>query len=113
MLKYGVSFDDFWNMTIKEMNISIKVFQERDKSKYEQTYIQATLIANFIGNVINGKPIPPIYQVFPEYYSDLMELERQEQEYKAAMLYKEQMLDWATAVNKKRNKQKKQDGENN
>jgi hypothetical protein len=39
MLKYGVSFDDFWNMTIKEMNIYLKVVQEKEKAKYELAYI--------------------------------------------------------------------------
>ena len=36
MLKYGVNLDDFWNMTIKEMNIYIKIFQEKEKDKYEK-----------------------------------------------------------------------------
>ena len=112
MLKYGVSFDDFWNMTIKEMNISIKVFQEQEKSSYEKVYIQASLVANFVGHILNGTPIPPIHQVFPEYYIEENNAARQAQEYKAAMLYKEQMLDWAYAVNKKR-KKANQDGENN
>lgn len=112
MLKYGVNLDDFWNMTIKEMNICIKIFQEQEKDKYEKMYLQASLIAGFVGNMLNGNPIPPIHQVFPELYKEQIELEQKEQEYKAMMLYKEQMLDWANAVNKKR-KKAKQDGENN
>ena len=112
MLKYNIKIDDFWNMTIKEMNVQIKVFQEQEKSNYERIYILASLTANFVGQVFNGKPIPPIHQVFPEYYVEENNIAQQQQEYNAAMLYKEQMLDWAIAINKKR-KKSHQDGENN
>lgn len=75
-----------------------------------QTYLMASLTANFVGCVMNGKQIPPIHQVFPEVYEELAQKEQEEQDYRAMMLYKEQMLDYAMAVNK-RNKAKK-DGEN-
>jgi hypothetical protein len=70
MLKYDISFDDFWNMTFKEINIYLKVIQEKEKSKYELAYLEASLIANFVGNLFGGKPIPSLYKVFPEFYID-------------------------------------------
>ena len=99
MLQYGVSFDDFWNMTIKEINIFLGAYQEKEKLSYSKAYLQASLVANFVGCIINGKTIPPIHQVFPELYTD--EIEQERKQYMAEMLYKEQMLDWANAVNKR------------
>ena len=113
MLKYGVSFDDFWNMTIKEMNIYLKVVQEKEKAKYELAYIQASMVANFVGTMLSGKPIPPIHKVFPEFYIDENKKAQEEHEMRAAMLYKEQMLDWMSAVNKRNAAQRARDGENN
>lgn len=100
----------FWDMTLKEINTFIKAIQEKEKKNRTQTYLLASLTANFVGCVMNGKQIPPIHQVFPEVYQELAEEERKAQEYRAMMLYKEQMIDYAMAVNK-RNKVTR-DGEN-
>ena len=110
-IKYGLTFDDFWNMTIKEINIFIKAIQERERDKYSNTYLQASLTANFVGFIINGKQIPPIHSVFPELYEDEARIAQAKQDYLAQMLYKEQMLDWAMAVNKRN--QAKKEGETN
>lgn len=97
-------------MTLKEINAFIKAIQQKEKTNRTQAYLVASLTANFVGCVMNGKQIPPIHQVFPEVYEELAQKEQEEQDYRAMMLYKEQMLDYAMAVNK-RNKAKK-DGEN-
>ena len=68
------------------------------------------MTAYFIGDIINGKQIPPIQQVFPELYPEEMKKQQEEQDYKAMMLYKEQMLDFANYHNKRRKAIK--DGEN-
>ena len=109
-LQYGLSVFDFWNMTLKEILAYLKAVQEQEKTKRQDLYLQASLTANFVGSIINGKPIPPIHQVFPELYQELAQKERAEQDYKAMMLYKEQMLDFANYHNKRR--QAKKDGEN-
>lgn len=97
-------------MTLKELLEFIKVIQEKEKIRRQDTYLQASLTANFVGCILNGKPIPPIHQVFPEIYQDFIQKEQEEQDYKAMMLYKEQMLDFANYHNKRR--QAKKDGEN-
>lgn len=71
----------------------------------------ASLTANFIGCIINGKQIPPIHQVFPELFQNEAKEEQKRKDYLAQMLYKEQMLDWAMAVNKRN--QAKKEGETN
>ena len=111
-LQYGLTVFDFWNMTIKEINQFIKSIQQREKQIRQNIYLQASLQANFVGYILNGKQIPPIQNVFPEMYQDLIEQDQKRQQELALALYKEQMIDWAKAHNKQRAKTKK-DGENN
>ena len=110
-LQYGLDIFTFWDMTLKEISAFIKAIQEQEKTKQANMYLQASLIANFIGNVVNGKQIPPIHSVFPELFADEQKIEQERKEYMAEMLYKEQMLDWAMAVNKRN--QAKREGETN
>lgn len=98
-------------MTLKEITIFIRSIQQQEKQKRQDQYIQASLIANFVGCVIGGKQIPAIHQVFPEIYQEEAKVDQEKRDYQAMMLYKEQMLDYAMRVNK-RNKAIK-DGENN
>lgn len=109
-LQYGLTVFDYWDMTLKEINAFIKAVQEKEKMNRLNAYLQASMTANFVGDILSGKPIPPIQNVFPELFDDLLKKQQEEQDYKAMMLYKEQMLDYAKAVNQ-RNKANK-DGEN-
>lgn len=110
-LQYGLTVFDFWNMTIKEINQFIKSIQQREKQIRQNIYLQASLQANFVGCILNGKQIPPIQNVFPETFK-VAEQDKKKQEELQLALYKEQMIDWANAHNKQRAKTKK-DGENN
>lgn len=112
-LQYGLTVFDFWNMTIKEINQFIKSIQQREKQNRQNIYLQASLQANFVGYILNGKQIPPIQNVFPEMYQELIEQDQKRQQELALALYKEQMIDWANAVNKKQRAKQKKDGENN
>lgn len=98
-------------MTLKEILEFIKAVQKKEKQKRQEYYLEATLIANFVGCVIGGKQIPAIHQVFPEIYQEEVKIDQEKRDYQAMMLYKEQMLDYANRVNK-RNKAIKE-GENN
>ena len=112
-LQYGISIFDYWNMTIKEINQFIKSIQLIEKQKIQEIYLQASLQANFVGYILNGKQIPPIQNVFPEMYQELIEQDQKRQQELALALYKEQMIDWANAVNKTQRAKQKKDGENN
>lgn len=97
---------------MKELLEYIKAIQEVEKRKRQEQYLQASLTASFMGCVWGNKPIPPIHEVFPEIYVEQVQQEQtqQDKDYKAMMLYKEQMLDFANAHNKRR--MAKKDGEN-
>lgn len=62
------------------------------------------MTASFVLKGLDGKQIPSIGEMFPEIFQEQDDLKKQQEDldYKRAMLYKEQMLDFATAHNKKR-----------
>ena len=98
-------------MTNYEIIQYLKAIQQKQKEQREAIYLEAQLTANFVGDVLNGKQIPPIQNVFPETFK-VAEQDKKKQEELQLALYKEQMIDWAKAHNKQRAKTKK-DGENN
>lgn len=91
-------------MTLEEINLCIKSYQQKEELKAKEilasNYNSAFLIASFVGAVLNGKEIPTISQIYPDQFPELPE--PKEEENKAWMIYKEQMLDFAIAHNKKR-----------
>ncbi len=87
-------------MTLKEICEFIKAVQKREKEKRANIYLQASMVASFVGNVFNGQPIPPIYDVLPEDFNYM----KQEADNRATMLQKEQWLDFAMRHNAKRAK---------
>lgn len=78
----------------------MKSFQRKEELKAKEilasNYNCSYMISNFVGCVLNGKPIPSIHQLFPSQFPT------EEKQDNSWMLYKEQMLDFAMAHNKKR-----------
>lgn len=100
-------------MTLKEIHQFLLANQEKENLKLEHIYLQASLQANFVGFILNGKQIPPIQEIFPEIYNTVeTEQSRQKREEMEIVLFENQMKAWAKAHNEWRAKQKK-DGENN
>lgn len=69
------------------------------------------MVATFVNNGLNGKPIPSLNELYPNLFTD--EVADQEEEKRkealALALYKEQMLDFAAAHNKKRHAKEGED----
>ena len=87
-------------MTLKEICVFLKAVQKQEKDKRANIYLHASMVASFVGNVFNGQPIPPIYEVLPEDFNYM----KQEADNRATMLQKEQWLDFAMRHNAKRAK---------
>ena len=90
-------------MTIGEISLVIKSFQKREEIKAKEilatNYNSAFMIASFVGDILNGKKIPSINELYPNQFP---KEEVPVEEDKSWMLYKEQMLDFAAAHNKNR-----------
>lgn len=96
-------------MTIGEINLIIKTYQQQEQDRAKETiannYNLAYLTSIFVLNGFNGKSTPTINEIFPDMFPTVVD-EQAEKDAKALALYKEQMLDFAAAHNKKRNKQR-------
>ena len=107
-IQAGMTIPQFWTSTIGEIVLYLKAYTEREEARSKElltsNYNIAYLTACFVGYTFDGKPIPSIQQLFPTVFTE--ENVEKEQEEKALALYKEQMLDFAIAHNKKRTQRK-------
>lgn len=89
-------------MTIGEIDLLIKTFQEKEEIRAKEilasNYNLASMIASFIGCSLDGKQIPDINELYPIQFQE----EKPIEEDKSWMIYKEQMIDFAIAHNKQR-----------
>lgn len=91
-------------MTFDEVETVIINYDKYDKNKHKEQLIYdynlADLISSFTLLKMNGKPIPKLYDCYPDLFEDQKRKEKEDM--KSIMLYKEQMLDFANYHNKKR-----------
>ena len=99
-LKCNISFFDFWNMTIGEVNTVIDCYVEKMNNDILQqnhlTYNLAYLTARFVNSSLAGKPIPS--------YGEIFEPEKSEGN-NSWIYYKEKLLDYQEEWNKRIEKQ--------
>ena len=96
-LQCHISYFEFWEYTVGEIVLFIKNFKENEKNRKMEMYDSAQLIATCVLSGLNGKPFPTLQEFYPTLFAN-----PQPQEDKSWMLYKEQMIDFANAFNKKR-----------
>ena len=108
-IRAGISIFDFWDMTIKEVKLVVELFvenrQNEQKAEKAHLYNQSYLNALFIGKMLEGKPIPPIEEVFSGVTGEPQdENQKMTMQEKEAIILKERMIDFANEANKRRNK---------
>jgi hypothetical protein len=106
-MRAGVGITEFWDLTLKEMTLILRNYNETKEDEIRQQTIMnfnlANLVADFTTLRFNGKPIPSYDECFPQLTLNRMsQKEREELEYKQAMFLKEQMMFAAEAHNAKR-----------
>lgn len=102
-------------MTIGEIVQVLKLHREQEEARVKENlinaYNSACLTASFVCCGLNGKKFPSIQEMFPDMFPQEIQQIQEDRDYKAMMLYKEQMIDFAKAHNKKR--QATKEGESN
>ena len=68
-------------------------------------YNLATMVSSFVMNGMNGKSNPSLLELFPDMFQEELQKQKEEEDARYWQLYKEQMLDFAAAHNKKRAKE--------
>lgn len=100
-IKCGVSIFDYWDMTLKEINILIECYIETQEDKRVQNYNLAYMVAVFVNSSLSGKPIPDYYEMFPA----KQQKQKEDAEQKAMALYRDQFMMFAEQHNKKYHKE--------
>lgn len=97
----GLTIEQFWQMTLKEINLYVKVMGDKRKRDLEdkraEMYNQATLIASFVSCALGGKKIPPYREVFPDSTISKEDEERFEKQRQA--IQRDAWLAWADTQN--------------
>jgi hypothetical protein len=80
-LDCGISEQEFWNMTIGELDRFIDSKQRQEKHKLKERATMDYTLALLIGRAMSGSseenPFPELYEVYPDLFFD--ELRKQEE----------------------------------
>lgn len=70
----GISYDDYWNYSNREIKLIFDAYAEGQKKALKQTvqnnYSLAQMTASFVGIVFSNKQkkIPTIYELYPDLF---------------------------------------------
>ncbi len=96
-IQSGIDVREYWDYTLGEINTVIKAKKElmeaEEKSSISKMYITASMTAQFVGRMLNGKSIPSLYELFPNVY------EQPEMDWK---VYQAQFMSFAEEHNRQR-----------
>lgn len=96
-------------MTIGEIRTVVLNYQHEQELKAKEAivtnYNLATMVSSFVMNGMNGKSNPSLLELFPDMFQEELQKQQEEEDARHWQLYKEQMLDFAAAHNKKRAKE--------
>ena len=96
-LQYNIGIFEYWDYTLAEIQMLIEAYKKKEEKESKDTiqlvYLQSTMVAQFIGKVINGKKIPSLNSVFPGMFPEASN------DWKK---YEEQFLTFAKQHNKNR-----------
>ena len=111
----GLSFEEFWGLTLKELNIYLKAMGNKRKRDAEDNRIRdynlASMVARFTSLAISGKTIPSYAEVFP----DTEAAKKQEEEVRKQQMaiLTDQWKGWAEAQNRLRAERLRRQGSEN
>ena len=108
-LKCGIGVVEYWDLTIGEIRTVVLNYQHEQELKAKEAivtnYNLATMVSSFVMNGMNGKSNPSLLELFPDMFQEELQKQKEEEDARYWQLYKEQMLDFAAAHNKKRAKE--------
>ena len=99
-VKIGLDEEKFWNMTIPEVNRSVKAWGWREERQNRFVCSVAYKLPQLVGMaVLDGKNYPEIYDAFPDYFDEkeIKEMQHKLQVQKDMDTFKA----WAEQFNKK------------
>ena len=104
-LDYGVTEEQFWNMTIGELDRLVNSRQRIEKYRAKERATFDYTLALLIGRAVRGgdeeHPFPDLYEVYPElFFDEAVKREEQKQE-QLAQLSAIRFIQFAESFNSK------------
>lgn len=100
-IQAGISYSDFWEMTIGEISLIVDAYNKKQVEDYKiqlsLDYQLAANISHFMGRVLNGKQIPSLQETYPSLLNEV-----EQKEVKSSAIQKELLIDFAIRHNKMR-----------
>lgn len=89
-LDWGLSEEEFWNMTIGELDRYVSSRQRQEKHKLKERATMDYTHALLIGRAVKGSdeehPFPDLYEVYPQlFFEEVKQKEERESELRAEL----------------------------
>lgn len=103
-LRANISLFDFWNMTIKEVQMVSEAFidnkRNEDRILKSTIYNQSYLTAMFVGQILGGKKPSSIEDIFPDLAVE--DVQGKSQAEIEASIIRDKFMDFARKANEQR-----------
>jgi hypothetical protein len=108
-LDWGISEEEFWNMTIGELDRAISSKQRQDKHRLKERATMDYTLALMIGRAVRGgdeeHPFPELYEVYPNLFFEEAIKREEEKEKQQAELSAIRFMRFAKSFNSKFDKE--------
>jgi hypothetical protein len=108
-LDYGISEEEFWNMTIGELDrlVSSRMRMEKHRAKERATfdYTLALLIGRAVQGSSEEHPFPGLYEVYPNLFFEEAIKQQEEEENRLEELSAIRFIQFAESFNSKFDKE--------
>lgn len=103
-LDYGISEQEFWNMTIGELDRKVSSCKRLDKHKLKEKATFDYTLAMLIGRAFGADeehPFPDLYDVYPELFKEDIKRHEEEESARKAQLSAIRFIQFAQSFNEK------------
>lgn len=104
-LDWGLSEQEFWNMTVGELDRYVSSRQRQEKHKLKERATMDYTLALLIGRAVKGSdeehPFPELYEVYPELFLEEAKVKEQTEADKRTQLSAIRFIQFAESFNSK------------
>lgn len=108
-LDYGISEEQFWNMTIGELDRLVSSRRRVDKYRLKERATMDYTLALMIGKAVRGSdeehPFPDLYEVYPELFLEEAVTREEKKREQQAQLSAIRFIQFAESFNAKYDKE--------
>lgn len=108
-LDYGLSENEFWNMTFGELDRYVSSKQRTEKLRLKEKATLDYTLALLVGRAMQGSseehPFPKLYEVYPEVFADEIEKRERDLQEEREQLSAIRFIQFAESFNRKFNEE--------